>query len=1032
MASFTERYVTVSGAGSNDGTSEANAWSWSQMIANVATDFTNLAGVGSIRVNVKSGSYGSIGATTLIGGAAMRPLVYRGYSSSIGDLDAQGRNPDGSLNVTNFPTITVTASWTPAAHIVLQNINFSGSVNGELILSSAVDNCILIQIKMVNSANNASASCLRLDDSIVLIMCDFECSGASHTTVVNTDVHARYIDCRFKGVASAALVSPNDGPIINRCLFIGSSVTGTGISITSPGAFPISIFNCTFYNLDTCMLFSNDAPTACAYVMFNNHATDCTKYIENLYTTQDLAIFEITNRTRDIGTLLTGVLTNASSGNITTDTGGAETDYTDAASGNFNLISGAGALLYGTSQTPLLSLPPVSSTQVLHGGATPSWASVSLTADVSGILPGGNGGTNNAFMQFSGPTTSIKTYTLPDTSTTILTTAATVTVAQGGTGRATLTANNVLLGNVTSPVGLVAPSTSGNVLTSNGTTWISQAPATASMSIGATVTSGTAGSVLFVGSGPVLSQNNTNFYWDNTVNANYLRLGSGTAAGEIRLTQNSGGNYVSLKAPASLASSTPYILPNAYPVGSGYVLSSDVSGNLSWIAGSGVSFDLITTGVNVSGQIMTVQDPSRMYFYPLSMQFYNSGGSLTYNLSSGTTSSAYNYTQQFTVGDQCIQIAHGRYTPATLSANATKYSIGFHENYIKIAGDTGDPPRRLQGMDYNFAGRRVYIRNAGEYDILVCHESSSAYSAAKRIVTPYGVDLLMRPKDEFTFMWDDEAGGDGLGRWLLVNGHDTVVEDPMCVAKMYEEFWGGITTSGSIGNTGYLLQASGGSVLQNVSGTSTDEQGWVQIQTGTGTTGYATLHYNAATQKTSNILNGTIWECLIRLPTIADGTNDYKVILGTSDSNTTFGSTNAFIGFIYDRATYGDYWYMRCHDGSTTTDVVTNIAVDTNWISLKWILSSDRTKVSFYINNGFIYDITTSIPLATTRVHPSILGIFKTAGTSTRYVDIEMTKLMVFYQNRRLITPSSAGIEKGAGGRSSYPGANPPAPVIEW
>ena len=52
-----------------------------------------------------------------------------------------------------------------------------------------------------------------------------------------------------------------------------------------------------------------------------------------------------------------------------------------------------------------------------------------------------------------------------------------LTVAQGGIGAATLTANNVLLGNGTSAVQVVAPSTSGNVLTSNGTTWTSAAPA---------------------------------------------------------------------------------------------------------------------------------------------------------------------------------------------------------------------------------------------------------------------------------------------------------------------------------------------------------------------------------------------------------------------------------------------------------------------------------------------------------------------------------------------------------------------------
>lgn len=48
-----------------------------------------------------------------------------------------------------------------------------------------------------------------------------------------------------------------------------------------------------------------------------------------------------------------------------------------------------------------------------------------------------------------------------------------IPVAYGGTGLATLTANNVILGNGTSSPTFVAPSTSGNVLTSNGTTWVS-------------------------------------------------------------------------------------------------------------------------------------------------------------------------------------------------------------------------------------------------------------------------------------------------------------------------------------------------------------------------------------------------------------------------------------------------------------------------------------------------------------------------------------------------------------------------------
>jgi hypothetical protein len=55
-----------------------------------------------------------------------------------------------------------------------------------------------------------------------------------------------------------------------------------------------------------------------------------------------------------------------------------------------------------------------------------------------------------------------------------------LTVADGGTGASSITANSVILGNGSSALSgnLVAPSTSGNILTSNGTTWTSAAAPT--------------------------------------------------------------------------------------------------------------------------------------------------------------------------------------------------------------------------------------------------------------------------------------------------------------------------------------------------------------------------------------------------------------------------------------------------------------------------------------------------------------------------------------------------------------------------
>lgn len=99
-----------------------------------------------------------------------------------------------------------------------------------------------------------------------------------------------------------------------------------------------------------------------------------------------------------------------------------------------------GDLVYASGATTLDKLPDVATGNALISGGVgvaPSYGKIGLTTHVSGTLP----------------------------------------VANGGMGATSLTSNNVILGNGTSAVQFVAPGTSGNLLTSNGTTWQSTAPA---------------------------------------------------------------------------------------------------------------------------------------------------------------------------------------------------------------------------------------------------------------------------------------------------------------------------------------------------------------------------------------------------------------------------------------------------------------------------------------------------------------------------------------------------------------------------
>ena len=82
------------------------------------------------------------------------------------------------------------------------------------------------------------------------------------------------------------------------------------------------------------------------------------------------------------------------------------------------------------------------------------------TGETVGILPVSKGGTGVTAATYCSLTANVSG-TLP--------------VSNGGTGAFTLAANNVILGNGTSAVQGVAPGANGNVLTSNGTTWVSSA-----------------------------------------------------------------------------------------------------------------------------------------------------------------------------------------------------------------------------------------------------------------------------------------------------------------------------------------------------------------------------------------------------------------------------------------------------------------------------------------------------------------------------------------------------------------------------
>jgi len=151
---------------------------------------------------------------------------------------------------------------------------------------------------------------------------------------------------------------------------------------------------------------------------------------------------------------------------------------------------GSGTVTSVTGTSPVVS----------SGGATPAISIPVATTSVSGYLSSTDWTTFDN--KGSGSVTSVAA-TVPSVlsiSGSPITTSGTLAitysgtalpVANGGTSLTTLTANNVILGNGASAPTFVAPSTSGNLLTSNGTTWASTAPAASAISLSNDTTTAT-------------------------------------------------------------------------------------------------------------------------------------------------------------------------------------------------------------------------------------------------------------------------------------------------------------------------------------------------------------------------------------------------------------------------------------------------------------------------------------------------------------------------------------------------------------
>jgi len=305
------------------------------------------------------------------------------------------------------------------------------------------------QGQLTNAANvSINASSITLGTLANARTTASDANGAS--TIVSRDANGGF-------TANTITATTSNATTFNGTTGAFTNVSGNGVALTAINASNIS--SGTIANARTTANTSNSASTI--VVRDANGAFEGGNVTAANFIGAGTTITSINASNISSGTIANARTTAASAN-------GASTIVSRDSSGGFsagditaNSISGNGVALSAINASNLTS------GTVANARTTASSANGASTIVLRGSSGEFAAGTITG--TFSGDGSAVTSINASNVA------SGTLAVARGGTGANTLTANNVVLGNGTSAVQFVAPGTTGNILTSNGTTWTSAA-----------------------------------------------------------------------------------------------------------------------------------------------------------------------------------------------------------------------------------------------------------------------------------------------------------------------------------------------------------------------------------------------------------------------------------------------------------------------------------------------------------------------------------------------------------------------------
>ena len=447
---FSANTITANVSGSGSGLTNINASNiTSGTIGNAFTTANSSNGASTIVLRDAGGAFaaGAITGAFFIGDGSNLSAI-NASNVSTGTL-ANARTTASSSNGANT-IVSRDSNGSFAANTVTATTGSFTSVSGNGVALTAINASNVTSGTLANARTTGTAAAT--PDTLVL-----RDANASFSANVGT-----FTAVSGNGVALTGINASNITSGTVDSARISGSYTGiTGVGTLTAGTWNANVIG----NVYTTANSANGANTIVsrdANGSFSANVVTAT-FVGNASTITDINASNITSGT------ISNARTTASSANgantiVSRDANGSfSANVVTATSGSFTNVSGNGIALTAINATN------VTSGTLDNARTTGTSSNVASTLVLRGSSGEFSAGAITA-ASFTGSGSGISAINASNVST------GTLSAQYGGTGLSNLTANTVILGNGANAVQLVSPGALGNVLTSNGTTWISQVP----------------------------------------------------------------------------------------------------------------------------------------------------------------------------------------------------------------------------------------------------------------------------------------------------------------------------------------------------------------------------------------------------------------------------------------------------------------------------------------------------------------------------------------------------------------------------